>query len=179
MALLKAVPGSQPAVPGGWIFREALQGGEEFEQNLGEALELRLRLLAGDIAQARLQRQVLALVQVALDDLLQRIQHGIDLRARVLQPVLLDLQVEDNHQQEKSVNNGGCQGVEVVVGGGDELADLIDEQPNANPAQDGACRVDPAIGDQQGQQGGDEEGQSPPQHVGDVEPLAAQPGVLR
>jgi hypothetical protein len=60
-------------------------------------------------------------------------------------------------------------GAEVIVGLCDELAHFIDEQANPRSSQHGGQRVDPAIGEGQHQAAGEEEQETSPEDMSDVE----------
>ncbi len=69
--------------------------------------------------------------------------------------------------------------MEVVVALRDEFPNLVDEQTDADAGQGAAHPVHPAIGEDQGKQRSDEEQQSAPQDMGNVQLSAAQLWIPR
>jgi hypothetical protein len=69
--------------------------------------------------------------------------------------------------------------VEVVVVGGDELADLVDEQPEAHAAEQRARRPRHRPGERQQHDECQRHQQPAPQHVRDVQAVAADLRVVR
>jgi len=104
--------------------------------------------------------------------------HGVvdrvrEVFARVDRPPAGEELHPEHEQYEDDVHDRGRGPVEVVVVGGDELADLVDEQPEPDPA--GQCRRRPHHrADEAEQQEDRHQHQQPaPQHVRDVQPAAA------
>jgi hypothetical protein len=81
----------------------------------------------------------------------------------------------ENHHRE--VDDGCRQGKEVVVPRRDELADLVHEQAHADPGAAGRQLQGPPVGPQQLDHHRDDEQQTAPERVGEVERAAADPRV--
>ena len=71
---------------------------------------------------------------------------------------------------------GKCQRIEVVDRAGNQLAHLVDKQPDPDAAQDGPQPQGPAVGHDQQQHDGPKEQQPAPQRMRQVERLAAHLG---
>ena len=84
---------------------------------------------------------------------------------------------ENRHEDDIDEADGG--GVEIIVVGGDELAQFVDESAKADTAGDGRQpRQRAAEKGEQQQQGGQHQ-PAAPQHMGDVQAVAAQLRVAR
>ncbi|MEU0152873.1 hypothetical protein [Micromonospora fulviviridis] len=108
----------------------------------------------------------------------------------VVQPVDLALLVgeratvhaEADHQPDEddgAVDDGGDRLVEVVVVRRDELADLVDEEPEADPADHGGEPGDPGTEEEQGQQLTGQHAQPAPEDVCHVQTTRADLGIVR
>jgi hypothetical protein len=89
---------------------------------------------------------------------------------------------DDEHEcedEQQPVDQRRGQWVEVVVGCGDELADLVDEQAGSPSGQDRRQGGYPRSGHDQREQGGHDERQAAPEHVRDVQFPAADLRVSR
>jgi len=79
----------------------------------------------------------------------------------------------EHQQHERDVHDRGGRAVEVVVVRGDELADLVDEQPEPDPADERRGRPDHRSDVGQQQHDRHQHQQSARQHVRDVQTAAA------
>ena len=112
-------------------------GVQEVEQFLRQLHLDRLRGIVLDLDQALLNPLLFYRVQVVIDRFGEFGQRVIQLAARIDAPLAADLKVQQHGKQEEAVNDGRCRRIKIVVGGRDELADLVDEQADADAAQDG------------------------------------------
>ena len=76
--------------------------------------------------------------------------------------------------EEHEIQDRHRRAIEVVVVRGDELAQLVDEEAEADAAHDGGHPPHRRVPEDEQDHDGDEHEQPAPQHVGDVEPAAAQ-----
>ena len=87
---------------------------------------------------------------------------------------LHDERDDEVHPDEGAVDDRGDRLVEVVVVAGDELAHLVDEQPEADPGEHGRDVPRGAAEEQHEHQLGDEHRQPAPEQVREVQRAAAQ-----
>jgi hypothetical protein len=86
---------------------------------------------------------------------------------------------EADHQpdeDDRAVDDRGDRLVEVVVVRRDELADLVDEEPEPGPADHGGEPRDPGTEEEQRQQLTGQHAQPAPEHVRHVQAARADPG---
>src|SRR3954451_3722611 len=132
-----------------------------------------MRLL-GDILQARFQAGMLARVKVVVEDFGQPVEGAVQLGADILCRWTPDAQIEQHAEQKKGVNDRRRSRIEVIIGLGDELADLVDEQPDAKATQDRAEGIDSSVGQQQWQQSGHVEQEAAPEDMRDMQSSIAK-----
>jgi hypothetical protein len=92
---------------------------------------------------------------------------------RIAAPAVDDLPDQDQHDHD-DVDQRRRRLVEVVVVRRDELADLVDEQPEPDPADQRGERPDHRAGPGQHRDDGDRHEQPAPEHVRDVQAVAAE-----
>src|SRR5450759_3674394 len=89
------------------------------------------------------------------------------------------LEVQENREQEKAVDNRRGGRIEVIVVACNELPDFVYEQTGAHPAQHTRHGIGPTVCEDQWQERGDEQKQSAPEDVRDVERAVAQLRIAR
>ena len=82
---------------------------------------------------------------------------------------LSDPHKEHCGEEEDRVDDRRRGWIEVVIAGGDELADFVDEEAHPCPDRDGGDVVHPATSPHQGQQSANEQQATAPQRVCDVQ----------
>jgi len=98
-----------------------------------------------------------AIRQIMIEHFMHIFERVIQFRAKIARLRPADAQVQRHREQEEDIDNWGGPREEVIVGTGDELAHLVDEQAHPNAGKQGAEIERPAIGKQERQQAGNEQ----------------------
>lgn len=119
------------------------------------------------------QRFTFVSLEIALDRLLEQLERGEELAARIGIVRPASAKPYEHGDQEGGVDDRRGSRIEVVVLGGDELADLVDEEANADAGEEGRCEVDEPAGQKDWQQRCREQGGAAPEGVGEMQVASA------
>ena len=152
---------------------------ESLRQPLGDGALLPRRLVAPDGVEVTLDRLDLAARERPVSRRFHEFERGVEVIASVGRPLRTHPHRGHPERRENRVAQGRGEREEVVVVLRDELADLVDEQPDADATRDRGERRRPPIGQGQHDRQRDHEQQPAPHGVCDVEDLAANLRVTR
>ena len=118
-------------------------------------------MVAG-VGKAVAKLRVAALVEVVIEDVREVVERRVEVKADRSRRLLSSPQVQEQGEQEHRVDDWRRRREEVVVVQRDELADLVDEQADADPGEHGADLQRPSVGEQQRAQRRAEQKQAAP-----------------